>query len=62
MDILEKTSIADTSDVAPPDTPQPNKCVAIIQTMADVLSMDKPSWVKMCTDLLAYFIYLYNKI
>ena len=34
MDILEKTSSAVTSDVAPPDIPQLNKCVAIIHTMA----------------------------
>ena len=36
MDILEKMSSAETSDVAPPDIPQPNKCIAIIDTMADV--------------------------
>ena len=29
-------SSAETSDVAPPDIPQPNKCIAIIDTMADV--------------------------
>ena len=34
---------ADTSDVAPPDILQPNKCVEIIHTMADVQSMEKPS-------------------
>ena len=27
---------ADTSDVAPPDIQQPNKCVEIIDTMVDV--------------------------
>ena len=27
---------AGTSDVAPPDIPQPNKCVEIIDTMVDV--------------------------
>ena len=27
---------ADTSDVAPSDIPQPNKCVEIIDTMVDV--------------------------
>ena len=27
---------ADTSDFAPPDIPQPNKCVGIIDTMVDV--------------------------
>ena len=36
MDILEKMSNAETSDVAHPYIPQPNKCVAIIDTMADV--------------------------
>ena len=36
MDILEKLSSAETSNVAPPDIPQPNKCFAIINTMADV--------------------------
>ena len=48
MDILEKMSSAETSDVASPDTPQPNKCVAIIHIMADVQSMDKRSWIKTC--------------
>ena len=42
MDILEKMSNAETSDVASPYIPQPNKCVAIINTMADVQSMNKP--------------------
>ena len=36
MDILEKMSSAETSDVAPPDILQPNKCISIIDTMADV--------------------------
>ena len=36
MDILEKMSSAETSDVVPPDIPQPNKCFATIDTMADV--------------------------
>ena len=36
MDILEQMSSAETSDVAPPDIPYPNKCFAIIDTMADV--------------------------
>ena len=27
---------ADTSDVEPPDIPQPNKCFEIIDTMVDV--------------------------
>ena len=36
MEILEKMSSGETSDVAPPDIPQPNKCIAIIDTMADV--------------------------
>ena len=56
MDILEKMSGAETSDVAPPDVPQRNKCVAIIDTMADIQSMDKPSWIKACKDLYAHFI------
>ena len=43
MDILENMSSAETSDVARPDIPQPNKCVTIIHIMADVQSMDKPS-------------------
>ena len=43
MEILEKMSSAEASDVAPPDIPQPNKCVAIIHTMANVQSMDKSS-------------------
>ena len=56
MDILEKMSSAGTSDVAPPDKLQPNKCVAIIYTMADVQSMDKSIWIKTCKDLSAHFI------
>ena len=56
MDVLEKMSNAETSDVAPRDIPQPNKCVAIIDTIADVQSMDKPSWIKTCKDLSAHFI------
>ena len=56
MDILEKKmSSAETSDVAPPDILQPNKCVTMTHTMADVQSMDKPSWIKMCKDLSAHF-------
>ena len=45
MGILEKMSSAETSEVAPPDILQPNKCVTIIHTMDDVQSMDKPSWI-----------------
>ena len=56
MDILEKMSNAETSDVAPPDIPQPNNCVTIINTMADVQSMEKPCWIKTCKDLSAHFI------
>ena len=56
MDILNKISSADTSDVAPPDILQPNKCVAINDTMPDVQSMDKPSWIRMCKDMSAHFI------
>ena len=55
-DILEKMSSAETSEVAPPDIPQPHKCVTIIDTMADVQSMDKPSWIMTCKDLSAHFI------
>ena len=40
IDIFEKMSIAETSDVTPPDVLQTNKCVAIIDTMAGVQSMD----------------------
>ena len=36
MEILEKMSSAETSDVAPPDIPQPNKCFPILDIMADV--------------------------
>ena len=53
MDILEKMSNAETSDIAPPDIPQPNKCVTIIDTMADFQSMDKFSWIQTCKDLSA---------
>ena len=56
MDILEKMSNAESSDVAPPDIPQPNKCGTSIHTMADVQSMDNPSWIKTCKDLSAHFI------
>ena len=51
MDILENMSSAETSGVARPDIPQPNKCVTIIHIMADVQSMDKPSWIKTWKDL-----------
>ena len=50
MASLEKMSSAETFDVAPPDLPQPNKCFAIIDTRADVQSMDKRSWIKTCKD------------
>ena len=40
MDILEKMSSAETSDITPPDILQPNKCVTIIHTMDDVQSME----------------------
>ena len=56
MDILEKMSNAETSYVALPDIPQPNKCVTIIDTMADVLSMDTFSWIKTYKDLSAHII------
>ena len=49
-------SSAETSDVVPPDIPQPNKCVAINDTRADVQSMDKHSWIKTCKDLSAHSI------
>ena len=49
-------SSADTSDVGNPDIPQPNKCVAIIDTMTDVQSVDKPSLIKTCKDLSAHLI------
>ena len=42
MDISENMSSAETSYVAHPYIPQPNKCVAIIDTMADVQSSEKP--------------------
>ena len=47
---------AEISDVAPPDIPQPNKCVAIIDTMVAVQSMVKSSWIKTCKDLPAHLI------
>ena len=58
MDTLKKMTSAETSYVAPPviHVPQPNKCVAIIDTMADIQSTDKPSWIKTCKDLSAHFI------
>ena len=61
MYILKKMSNAETSDVAPPDIPQPNKCATIIDTMADVQSMDKFSWIKTCKDLSAHFIAFIQK-
>ena len=33
-----------------------NQTNAIIDTMADVQSMDKPSWINTCKDLSAHFI------
>ena len=59
--VLEKMSNAETSDVAPPDKAQPKKCVVIIDTMAAVQSMDKPSWIKTCKDLSAHFIAFIQK-
>ena len=56
MDILEKMSSAETSDVAPHDILQPNKCAAIIDTMADVQSIDKPRPIKKCKDLSVHYI------
>ena len=53
MDLLEKLSSTETSDAAPPDILQPN------HTMADVQSMDKPSWIKTYKDLSAHYT---NKI
>ena len=50
-------STAETSDVAPPDIPQPNKGVMVIHTMADVQSMDKPSHSKAVVLLLVLFVY-----
>ena len=58
MEILEKIYSAETSDVAPPGILQPNNCAAILDTMADVQSMDKSSWIKTCKDLSAHFIYI----
>ena len=53
-------SSAETSGVSPPDihVPQPNKCFAVIDTvtMADILSTDKPNWIKTCKYLSAHFI------
>ena len=46
MASLKKMSSEETSDVAPPDIPEPNKCVAIIVTKAKVQSKDKRSWIK----------------
>ena len=56
MDTLEKMSSARTSDVGHPDILQPNKCVAIIDTMLDVLLVDESGWIKTCNDLSAHFI------
>ena len=61
MDILEKMSNAETSDVAPPDIPQPNKCVTIIDTMTDVRSMDKFSWIKTCKRSVNSYHCIYTK-
>ena len=56
IEMLEKIYSAETSDVAPPGILQPNNCAAILDTMADVQSMDKRSWIKTCKDLSAHFI------
>ena len=63
MDILEKMSSTETSDEAPPDIPQPNRCVAIIHTMADVHSMYISSWItiKIC-QLILFHLYKENVI
>ena len=49
-------SVTKTSDDATPDITKPNKLFAIIHTMADVQSLDKPSWIRTCKDLSAHFI------
>ena len=56
MDMLENMSSAETSIVTPPEILQPNKCVAVIDTLAGVQSMDKPSRTKTCKDMSAHFI------
>ena len=61
MDILKYISSADTFDVTSPDIQQPNKRVVIIDAMADVQSIDKPSWIMTCKDLSADFIALYKE-
>ena len=61
MDILEKMSSAETSDVAPHDILQPNKCAAIIDTMADVQSIDKPRPIKKCKDCQFISLHLYKE-
>ena len=51
-----------TSDVKPLDIPQPNKRVAISDDMADVQSMDKPSWIKTCKEMSAHgFAFMQRK-
>ena len=61
MYILEKMPSAETSNVTPPDILQPNNCVELIYTIADVQSMDKPSWIKTCNYLSAHFIAFMQK-
>ena len=61
MDILEKMSSAETSEVTRPDISQPNECVAIIETVADVQPMDKPSWIKTSKDVSAHSITLMQR-
>ena len=62
MNISEKTSCADTSDVAPPDTPQQIKCVAMTHTMADVQSMENLAGLRRAKICQLMSLYLYKNI
>ena len=62
MDILENMSSAETSDVGHPDIPQPNKCVATIDTMADVQLWTNLAELRRAKICQLISLHLYKKI
>ena len=61
MDILEKMSSAETSDITPPDILQQNKCVKIIHTMDDVQSMENLAGLRRAKICQLISLHLYKE-
>ena len=58
MDILEKlvkTQSTKDSDVTPKEGTKTKMKVSIVDGMAEVQALDKPSWVKNCSQLAEHF-------